>query len=1201
MLLIPKPDFPVPGLTIKYLIRAFLYLTISVNPAFLKSQTNISGGNISGNWTFAGSPYLIEGNIAISETDSLIVEPGVEIIFQDNYLFQIFGKLKAIGAETDSIRFTASSDNGWGGLDFSSQYSSILDYCIVEYSSAAGVTAYFDDYNDDYVELTNSVIRNCNSHGIYLIAGGLRLTNILINNNGGDGVYNSYLPSIEMSNVVISNNVGDGLDLDELNGNINNLKIINNGGNGLYEEAGGGTCEITNLEIKDNGGYGLYVWLGMPQITNFSISGNGQRGMLLGNQAVCINGEVSNNNGGGIYLQYESWSTLNDITIKDNGPVNEGGGIYIEGGCWLSNLKIENNIAQTGGGIFANSIAFEEATISSCEISDNVATGNGGGMYIFYSSDGNHISNTKISGNTAINGAGIYIDTDSPFNGNDFFNTEISNNFASNTGGGIFSLNTGVLNFSKVSIVNNIANFAGGIFNNGSSVSNFSNSIIWGNYPPGITDSTGNLQISYSDIKGGWPGTGNIDADPLFKNITNNDLNLSWANYPLEDYTKSPCIDSGDTSRFDPDGSVIDMGANSFDRNYHNQFMPGIISIDDVPNDQGKSVVLNWSRSILDAPDSGSITIYKIFRMQDWAKDPWELVGTVEAHHFDEYAFIAPTILDSTSEGTHFHKFLVSAETDDPDKYYFSFPDSGYSVDNLKPLQPTNLSGYVENNYIKLFWDKATDEDFSYFAIYKSEDQPDFPDEPFKILSDTVFADTTIFADSIYYYVTAFDFNGNESPHSDTLFFKPGKVLDVKTFLEGPFYFSQMIPYLNLAGLLPFNQPFNVSPWNYTGNESVSEIPEDDIVDWILLDFRDAVDAETAAIGMPVKRMAAFIKTDGSIVGTDGINPPRINLNFKHNLFLVINHRNHLGIMNNTALQENNGIFHYDFSTGFEKYYGGKNGCMEIGYNIWGMASSDADVNGQIDNKDKNDAWTIQNGNSGYLSADFNMDGEVNQQDIDNHWKNNAGHSSLILVSDFGCGESFIDERNGQSYNTVLIGEQCWMAQNLNIGTMLNGNNNQTDNGITEKYCLNNDSLNCNIYGGLYQWNEMMKYQTSNGSQGICPNGWHLPSDSEWDEMIMLLGDYQIAGGEMKEKGNEHWNSPNTGATNSSGFTGLPGGYRVHFNGSFLSSGFTGFYWTSTVSNTNRAHGKFLHYNSTEISSDTSKKLNGFSVRCIKD
>ena len=99
-----------------------------------------------------------------------------------------------------------------------------------------------------------------------------------------------------------------------------------------------------------------------------------------------------------------------------------------------------------------------------------------------------------------------------------------------------------------------------------------------------------------------------------------------------------------------------------------------------------------------------------------------------------------------------------------------------------------------------------------------------------------------------------------------------------------------------------------------------------------------------------------------------------------------------------------------------------------------------------------------------------------------------------------------IDERDDQQYNTVLIDEHCWLAENLNYGTRIDGINDQINNSVAEKYCYDDLESNCDIMGALYQWNELMDYSTVEGSQGICPDGWHIPSDGEWIQLEIFLG-----------------------------------------------------------------------------------------------
>ncbi|MBU0766074.1 MAG: hypothetical protein KJ607_14720, partial [Bacteroidetes bacterium] len=201
------------------------------------------------------------------------------------------------------------------------------------------------------------------------------------------------------------------------------------------------------------------------------------------------------------------------------------------------------------------------------------------------------------------------------------------------------------------------------------------------------------------------------------------------------------------------------------------------------------------------------------------------------------------------------------------------------------------------------------------------------------------------------------------------------------------------------------------------------------------------------------------------------------------------------------------------------------------------------------------------------------------------------------------------DSRNCRTYTIEKIGDQWWMTENIDFGVMISsttGGQLQTDNGILEKYCYNNAPANCELYGGLYEWNEMMQYNPSDAAdtgtiQGICPTGWHIPTDAEWAALTNYLGGESVAGGKLKETGTTHWSIPNTGATNESGFTGLPGGYRNYSNGSFSNSGNYGYWWSATEYNSTYAWERYLYYSLATVSRDSINKTTGFSVRCLKD
>ncbi len=147
-----------------------------------------------------------------------------------------------------------------------------------------------------------------------------------------------------------------------------------------------------------------------------------------------------------------------------------------------------------------------------------------------------------------------------------------------------------------------------------------------------------------------------------------------------------------------------------------------------------------------------------------------------------------------------------------------------------------------------------------------------------------------------------------------------------------------------------------------------------------------------------------------------------------------------------------------------------------------------------------------------------------------------------LIIENFNpCPELASIDYMGQKYNTVLIGDQCWLRENLNVGKMIRGFEKMRNDGNIEKYCYDNDPLNCKTFGGLYQWDELMQY-TPKDSTGICPEGWHVPTEKNLDVLTKYLGGENIAGEKLKEAGALYWESPQTNITNKSGFAALPGG-----------------------------------------------------------
>jgi uncharacterized protein (TIGR02145 family) len=196
-------------------------------------------------------------------------------------------------------------------------------------------------------------------------------------------------------------------------------------------------------------------------------------------------------------------------------------------------------------------------------------------------------------------------------------------------------------------------------------------------------------------------------------------------------------------------------------------------------------------------------------------------------------------------------------------------------------------------------------------------------------------------------------------------------------------------------------------------------------------------------------------------------------------------------------------------------------------------------------------------------------------------------------------------DADNNNYSIVQTGTQKWMAENLNVGVRIAGGWGQTNNSTIEKYCYNNTEANCAIYGGLYQWKEMMQYVTTPGIQGICPTGWHIPTYFEWTTLINFLGGEGVAGGKMKstgtiEAGTGLWHAPNTGATNESGFTAVPAGGR-NVNGMFDLIGNYGLWWSSSEYGTSSAWYCYLYYDYSVVYTLSYSKNYGFSVRCLQD
>jgi uncharacterized protein (TIGR02145 family) len=199
------------------------------------------------------------------------------------------------------------------------------------------------------------------------------------------------------------------------------------------------------------------------------------------------------------------------------------------------------------------------------------------------------------------------------------------------------------------------------------------------------------------------------------------------------------------------------------------------------------------------------------------------------------------------------------------------------------------------------------------------------------------------------------------------------------------------------------------------------------------------------------------------------------------------------------------------------------------------------------------------------------------------------------------CGCGGITDIDGNLYRTIVIGDQCWMMENLRVTHYRNGDSLPNVTGLEDweglsggAYCnYNNSEDSIAVYGRLYNWYAV------NASSDIAPEGWHVPADAEWQSLIDFLGGASVAGGKLKDTGTVHWCSPNIGATNESGFKALPRGLR--YAGSFVFGCEIASFWSSTEFGDYYAWCELIANSDSAIERSYYLRNEGFSVRCVKD
>jgi fibronectin type 3 domain-containing protein len=432
---------------------------------------------------------------------------------------------------------------------------------------------------------------------------------------------------------------------------------------------------------------------------------------------------------------------------------------------------------------------------------------------------------------------------------------------------------------------------------------------------------------------------------------------------------------------------------------------PTILSVKDVPNDQGGRVTVRWSASALD-DQIHNLPSYSIWRaipegLQLLAKKgmnvadapeavkprrrlqringvdyAWEWIATQPAHRFANYSYTAETLYDSMSTTNGRHYFLVSAQTSDPYVYYDSNIDSGYSVDNLSPYTPLNAGLIaVADNRVLLRWDQnRVDPDIAGYAVYRStvDGFPIADSTRLFTTTDTTVVDSTLLANEDYYYrVTAVDIHGNESQPTEQLLSTLALTsrANIRVLLEGPYN----------SGTLQMNKTLNTGGCLAAHFGSIL-IPAE-AVDSINIELRNTASNPTTRKFRP-----AWLLTDGTIRDFSDTTKNCVQFDtLAGNYFLVIRHRNHIPIMT-AVLQALNGATPqaYDFGAAQTQAYG-TDPMADLGSGRYGMISGDTNGDGIVDATDRSSAWNDRL-QTGYKDSDVNLDGIVDASDRSEIW-----------------------------------------------------------------------------------------------------------------------------------------------------------------------------------------------------------------------
>ncbi len=990
---------------------------------FEQVYTTVPAGTINGTLTCTNSPYYIDGDLEIPSTDELIIEPCVKVIFRGDYQFEVYGRLLAQGTETDPIIFSASDTiEGWQGIRFinthsNGQDSSKLEYCRITFGNAdgwftndkRGGALFFNSSGDVLVKncLINKNRAALNGGAVYSTGASspLFLENIFEYNSAPSGgvLFGNSAGTLPMTNNLMQyNNAVNGGAIYSISSNIQlsgntikHNKAEEFGGAIHYASGAAFTFDPTeknNVYLNYAGGAGLDLYFGGNPLSmvdvvfdtftvlnphkhfaypyeNFNISldnhvidqvdsdlyvsqsGSDEnsgispaeplRTLYMANMKI-LAGEMNSHS---IYL---SDGTYSEGASNEVFPVNLREYVSLIGESTENTVIYGENKNQLLFGYDDTGFSIDSLTLQG-------GYGDYGGGLRLESGSSPSVSYVEIKSNIAeISGGGVYCDRSSPhFNeveiyddssasgggGMSFYyecdpvliNTYIHDNISVYSGGGIkFSYYCEPV-IDSCSILNNTSAHGGGISMVQGCNGTIKNTLI-------------NRNDALSHVSGyfGTGGAANISysCDPIMENVEMQFNHADWDGGGL--YSYAACNGRLVNCKFYHNSAFRGGGlflSGSVGHKFYNTVLHGNTSIEG----QGGAIYNSASPQFYNATITGNVsdTIYGGGAVYNTGSTP-EFYNSILWDNF-------PNEIEITSGS-------VNAS--------YSNIEGGYAGAG-------NINADPMLTYI----------------LYLEDGSPCInagnPDTTGMNLPLTDIIDSTRIVDVII-DMGAFEYNG----------ISHFTELEIKVLIEGPFNGTTMNTSLNDAGLVPLNHPYNQFPWDYSGTESVSMVP-DNAVDWVLLEIRDAMDTGSATTATIVGQQAVFLLNDGTISGLDGISVPWFQYTPVDQLFVVIWHRNHLGIMSAYPLTESGGVYSYDFTTPAGQAYG-SGSQKDLGSGVYGLFGGDGDADGIVDTDDKTTTWSTESGKTGYLNGDFNLDSQVNNYDKNSVWIPNIGKGSSV-------------------------------------------------------------------------------------------------------------------------------------------------------------------------------------------------------------